>query len=123
MKIIAYLLPLVLIVPMSALAAGEGQLGTVSTFITNIVNFINRTLVPFIFALAFLVFLWGVFKTFILGGSDEGKQEEGKKLMMYAIAGFVIMVSLWGIVNLVAKGFGFTNEDITPLIPKTPDVH
>lgn len=122
MKIIAYLLPLVLIVPMTAFAqTNPGNLTPVTTFIRNIIDFINGTLVPFIFAIAFLVFLWGVFKTFILGGSDEGKQEEGKKLMMYAIAGFVIMVSLWGIVNLLANGLGFSGADIQkiPDAPKT----
>ncbi len=97
------------LLPLFAFAqTNAGNLTGVTTFIRNIINFMNGTLVPLIFAIAFLVFLWGMFKTFILGGSDEDKQKEGKQLMMYSIAGFVIMVSLWGIVNLVAQGFGFT---------------
>ncbi len=97
------------LLPLFAFAqTNAGNLSGVTTFIRNIINFMNGTLVPLIFAIAFLVFLWGMFKTFILGGSDEDKQKEGKQLMMYSIAGFVIMVSLWGIVNLVAQGFGFT---------------
>lgn len=107
MKFVAKVAPFLLFAPLIALGA-PGDLGTVKNFMTNILDFMNNTLVPFIFALAFLAFLWGMFKAFILGGSDEEKQSEGKQLMMYAIAGFVIMVSLWGIVNLVAKGFGFS---------------
>jgi len=103
-----------------AINSNAGNLTGVTNFISNLVRFINSTLVPAIFALAFLVFLWGVFQTFILGGSDEDKQKEGKQLMLYAIAGFVIMVSIWGIVNLVANGFGFTGQSINPSIPTTP---
>jgi hypothetical protein len=111
-KVLATLVLLALVAPMFAFAQAPGELGPVRTFLVNIVTFINGTLVPLVFALAFLVFIWGMFKTFILGGSDPGKQEEGKQLMLYAIVGFVIMVSLWGIVNLLADGFGFRREDV-----------
>lgn len=117
MKFLAKALPVLLLTPMIALGA-PGDLSTVSSFMTNIVRFMNGTLVPFIFALAFLVFLWGMFQTFILGGSDEEKQAKGKQLMMYSIVGFVLMVSLWGIVNLVADGFGFNTSTIR--IPDVP---
>lgn len=118
-KFLARIIPLALFVPMFAFAA-PGDLTEVSGFIQNILQFINGTLVPSIFAIAFLVFLWGMFTTFILGGDDEEKQKKGKQLMMYSIAGFVIMVSLWGIVNLVAKGFGFTGSDTIQNIPNLP---
>jgi len=125
MRTLSRILPLTVVfvlmalVPLFAFAQTAGNLTGVSNFFRNIINFMNGTLVPAIFALAFLVFLWGMFKTFILGGSDEDKQKEGKQLMMYAIAGFVIMVSLWGIVNLVAQGFGFQGKQIQD-IPNLP---
>jgi fumarate reductase subunit D len=118
MKILSRLLPLALFAPLFALAA-PGELVGVSNFLKNITAFMNNTLVPLIFAIAFLVFLWGMFKTFILGGHDEEKQSEGKALMMYAIAGFVLMVSLWGIVNLVANGFGLREQGLNQL-PNLP---
>jgi len=108
--------------PLLTFAQGNpGNLNNVSVFVANLIRFMNNTLVPAIFALAFLVFLWGVFTTFILGGSDEDKQKEGKQLMLYAIAGFVLMVSLWGIVNFVAQGFGFRDPTIQniPNLPTT----
>lgn len=115
MKIAFRLLPLAFFAPLFALA----QFGEINTFFGKIIQFMNGTLVPLVFALAFLVFLWGMFKTFILGGGDEDKQSEGKQLMMYAIAGFVVMVSLWGIVNLLAGGFGFSGKNIQD-IPNLP---
>ena len=122
MKKLLRLLPFASFAPLFALAqtTGPGNLNGVSEFLKNIIAFMNGTLVPGIFAIAFLVFLWGMFKTFILGGADEDKQEEGKHLMMYAIAGFVVMVSLWGIVNLVAQGFGFSGDQTIRNIPNLP---
>ena len=72
--------------------------------------FINGVLVPFIFAIAFLVFVWGIFKYFILGGGEQASRDEGKQFMLYGIAGFVIMVSVWGIVNLLSSGLGFNQS-------------
>lgn len=110
MKILSRLLPFTFLMPFLALAQGPGNLTGVATFLRNIVSFMNGVLVPAIFALAFLMFIWGMFKFFILGGHDTEKQEEGKSLMLYAIMGFVVMISLWGIVNLVASGFGFDGQ-------------
>lgn len=65
---------------------------------------VNGVLIPLVFAIAILALLWGILKAFIIGGGDEDKQKEGKQLIMYAIIGFVVMVALWGIVNLIATG-------------------
>lgn len=76
----------------------------------HILSFINQALIPAIFVIAFLVFIWGVFKFFILGGSQQEKRDEGKKLVVWSIIGFVVMLSVWGIVNLVASSLGFMGE-------------
>lgn len=110
MKFLSRLLPFTAFAP--ALALAQGELTEVSTFLGNIVEFINGVLVPLIFAIAFLVFIWGVFQYFIAGAGDEGKREDGKKLMLYGIIGFVVMVSVWGIVNLLAGGLGLNDETI-----------
>ena len=36
-----------------------------------IIGLINNVAVPIIFALAFLVFIWGIFQYFIQGGHEE----------------------------------------------------
>jgi len=105
------LIPFAGFAPMLAFAQ-QGEFTGLSDFFGNIVLFINDTLVPLVFAIAFLVFIWGVFKYFILGGDDEEKRKSGQQLMLYGIGGFVIMGSVWGIVNLLAGGFGFTDENI-----------
>jgi hypothetical protein len=92
--------------------AAPGDMASASSFIKNIIAFMNDTLVPAIFALGFLVFLWGMFQTFIFGGDDEEKQRKGKQIILYTVAGFVVMISLWGIVNLIAAGLGLTDGKI-----------
>ncbi len=116
MKLLARLAPFTLFAPMIALAQDATYF---TNFLGQVTGFIDAA-IPFVFALAFLVFIWGMFKAFILGGSDPEKQSEGKQLMLYAIVGFVIMVSLWGVVNLVTGIFGFDAQDQTIDIPDLP---
>ncbi|HEX5774574.1 MAG TPA: hypothetical protein VFY28_01280 [Candidatus Paceibacterota bacterium] len=87
-----------------------------SSFMLSIIQFINSVLVPFIFALAFIVFLWGVFQAFILGGANEEKRDEGKKFILWSLIAFFIMTSLWGIVNLFVGTFGFGGQG-APCVP------
>lgn len=113
MKILSRLLPLALFVPVIA-SAKVGEFKELKDFFTGLTNLMNDVLIPAIFALGFLVFIWGMYKTFILGGSDEEKQGEGRQLMMYAVIGFVVMVSLWGIVNLIANSLNMRDQTISP---------
>ena len=106
----------VALAPVVALA----QFGGINTFLNDISSFINNTLIPLVFAIALLVFLYGVFNYFILGGADDGKKEQGRGLMLYAIVGFVVMVSIFGIVNLIANGLGFSSDEEIQNIPNVP---
>ena len=118
MKFLARIIPLVLFVPFLAHAAGIST-AWLTTSLNTVKTFINGTLVPLVFALAFIAFIWGMFKAFILGGADEEKQSEGKQLMIYAIVGFAVMVGVWGLVNIVTNMFGLTGNE-TYNIPAVP---
>lgn len=105
---------------MPVLAFAQEDFGEINGFIGKISSFINSTLIPLLFGVALLVFLYGIFKYFILGGGDDGKREEGKQLMLYAIIGFVVMVSVFGIVNMIANGLGFSDDEKIENIPDVP---
>lgn len=81
----------------------------VTTLSTGIIGLINNVAVPLLFAVAFIVFIWGVFTYFIAGGADEEKRETGKSLMLWGIIGFFLMVSVWGLVNILRGSFSFNN--------------
>jgi hypothetical protein len=102
------------------LVFAQEDFGEINSFVGKISSFINSTLIPLLFGIALLVFLWGIFKYFILGGGDEEKREEGKQLMLYAIIGFVVMVSVFGIVNMIANGLGFSGDEKIENIPDVP---
>lgn len=105
---------MILLAPMVVMA----QFNEIDEFFGNISEFINDILIPLLFAVALLMFLWGVFKYFINDGDDD--REEGKKYMIWAIAAFVVMVSVFGIVNLIAGGLGFSDDEEIDNIPNVP---
>jgi hypothetical protein len=114
---------LVAFTPVFAFAAGNyGSFSDLTTLAQGFVTFINSTLVPLVFALAFLVFIWGVFRYFIQGGSDETARDAGKQLMLWGIIGFVVMISVWGIVNLISNGlFGTGSQKLdSTSLPQAP---
>lgn len=88
---------------------------------------IGAAIIPFIFALAFLFFLWGMVM-YIRGSDDVKKRQESKKFIYWGIIGLTVMVSVWGIVKIVNSTFGLGNTvpklqtDYlkTPDTPKTP---
>jgi len=110
MKRIIRLIPLLALTPIMVLA--QGELTEVTSFLDNIVKFISDTLTPLLFAVAFLVFLWGVVKYFIIGREGQNDKDDGRKYMMFGILAFVFMVSVWGIVNLISDGFGLDDDRI-----------
>ncbi len=71
-----------------------------------ILTLINDVFVPLLFAIAFLVFIFGVYKHFIQNGASGDEKNEGKKLILYGLIGFAVMVSVWGLVNIVTGTFG-----------------
>ncbi len=82
---------------------------------TSILGIINGVLIPIIFAIAFIVFLWGIFKYFIASGANPDERAKGKSLLMYGLIGFAIMLSLWGLVNIVVNTFNLGGVQHLPL--------
>ncbi|MCW9054666.1 MAG: hypothetical protein OQJ98_01630 [Candidatus Pacebacteria bacterium] len=62
---------------------------------------IINLLIPILISLAVLGFFWGVFQY----GFTEGKIEEGKKIMTFGVIAIFVMVSIWGILRVLAETF------------------
>lgn len=102
------------------LADGNTSAGPFGGLLFTIIGFINQVLIPFIFAIGFLVFVWGMFLYFVFGGANDESKKNGKSLMIWATIGFVMMIIFWGVVRLIAVSTGFELENISPLVPRTP---
>lgn len=93
----------VLVVSLMAPAAAFAAINNASLnyYKDAIVGTINTVLVPVLIAIAFIVFLWGVFKAYILHPDDEGERKNGHQLILWGVIGFVVILSVWGLVNIV----------------------
>ncbi len=72
-------------------------------FIANIL----KPLVPFLIGLAVVMFIYGVLILIFSEGGD--KKEDGKKYMLWGIVGIFVMVSVWGLVNILISTFSLDN--------------
>lgn len=77
-------------------------------------------LIPIFFAIALIVFIWGLVQ-FLLANGSEDKTEDGKRIMIWGIIALFVMASVWGLVNFLRGSFGFTGDKAgkieTPLVP------
>ncbi|MFN3692961.1 MAG: hypothetical protein ACK4SL_02570 [Candidatus Paceibacteria bacterium] len=104
--------------PASAAVLNGGDGGDIGGAMTAILAFISGYVIPFILAIGFLMFVWGMFNYFIRGGANEEAKENGRSLIMYAIAGYVVILAFWGIVNILSNGLGLEDSlDTTPEVP------
>jgi hypothetical protein len=90
--------------------ACDNDFGTMNNItLTDIMDYggciIAKSIIPLLMALAMMVFVYGVVKYVIAGdGSDD--REEGRWFMIYGILGLFAMVSVWGLVILLANTVG-----------------
>ena len=103
--------------PMLVFAQGDTDLGNIEGFVDSIGELIN-TLIPIVFALALLFFLWGLARYIFAAGNEEAK-ESGKRIMIWGIIALFIMASVWGIVAFLQDLFGVTETTID--IPQSPN--
>lgn len=81
----------------------SGSLGCVGI---TVLYLINSVLIPVLFAIAFLVLLYGIAQAYIFSRGDEERIKQGHQIILWGIIAFVVMISVWGLVNIVANTFG-----------------
>ena len=117
---ILLLLPVVTFAEKTGLTANDSG-GPLGKLITNVLGFINNIIIPAILGLGFLMFVWGIYQYLIAGGASDEAQKSGKKLMLWATLGFVIIIIFWGVVNIFANTTGLQNEKLKH-VPNLPDL-
>ena len=104
------------VLPFVTFAQGGVNTSVIKQYSDAIIGVINVVLVPVLVAIAFIVFLWGVYKYYILNADNEAERAKGHQFMLWGIIGFVIIMSVWAIVNFVMSIFGLTSTQ-SPTIP------
>jgi uncharacterized membrane protein YjfL (UPF0719 family) len=59
----------------------------------------DKGIIPMLYALAFLFFLFGIARLFFAEGEES--REKGKKFALWGVVGFVVLFSVWGLVKLL----------------------
>lgn len=77
---------------------------TYSGFVNEILTIINIVIAALL-AFTFVYFIWKMIDSWILSAGDETKRADGKKYALAAIVAFVLMISTWGIVNMIRASF------------------
>ena len=78
-------------------------------FLTNVTNEIINPLIGFMFALAVVIFLYGVLQ-FLMNAESEEAKTTGKQHMIWGIIGIAIMMSVWTILSVVSNTVGTDDE-------------
>lgn len=116
MKKFSYIAAIGAVFPMGAAAASISNLDNIFTFIKNTLN----TILPLIIALAVVYFIWGIFR-FVMAGDEEAKAAAKDKII-YGVIGLFVMVSVWGLVNILVNTFGLTNTTPTNITGQLPNI-
>ena len=114
LKVLSASLFATLLIPSLAAAQGFNDFDDAISTITNWLN----DLIPLLIGIAVIVFLWGVVK-YVIAGSDSTKRKEGGALMAYGILAIFVMVSVWGLVNILVDTLDL-NTNIPTDLPQVP---
>ena len=93
--------------PALAFAATSQTFGGV---ITDIIGYLNQVLF-LLMALAVLMFVWYIIQYFIKPNEDRAGARD---YVLYSIIGFFVILSMWGIVNILNNTFGVDNASNKP---------
>ncbi len=79
----------------------------ITEFLSKINQFILNPLILLAFAVASIVFFWGVLQ-FISSETSDENREKGKKKIFWGLFGMFIMFSAYGLIRLIMGTFGIT---------------
>ena len=83
---------------------------TLFGILSTIAGLINLA-TPIVVALALLYFFWGL-ATYILNAGNEDKKKSGRDIMIWGLIALFVMVSVWGIINVVRDTFQLNDTNI-----------
>ncbi len=117
MKKIAKILPFAgVVLPGLALAQSAVQFGWLTSLV-NAISGLIALLLPVVIAIGLLLFIWGLVQ-YIASSGDEAAKDEGKRKMIWGIIALFVIVSVWGLVNLLQEVTGVgTGAVTTPPLP------
>ena len=91
--------------------------GNIQQFLGFLTCLIDNSIIPFIFALAVLAFIWGALNYFLLSGGEEEKRSKGKQFMIWGIIALTVMMCVWGLVGILGGTFSISTSALPHVTP------
>ena len=108
----------------ASLAPAAVQAQTVNlSYVDNIFSGLKTVLaaaIPVLVALALALFIWGLV-VFIANSGSDNKRDEGKSRMVWGVIALFVIVSVWGIVEILQDLTGADGNVGTITAPGVPD--
>ena len=111
----AYALPIVALAQQQVRPPNFTYVGQWMNGITDTIGLLT----PIIFAIAILYFFWGLAK-FIMAAGDEEARAQGKKVMIWGVVALFVMVSVYGLVQILGNIAGI-NQGGNINLPRIPN--
>lgn len=87
----------------------------------NIIDFIHKVnaailnpILKLLFLVALLYFMWGVFG-YVKNGDSDSDRETGRRHMIWGVFGMFIMISVYGIINIILGTVGIDGSTQTEI--------
>ncbi len=84
---------------------------SIDKLLQSIDEVIINPLIYLLFAVALIVFLWGVVEFVINSESAEGRTK-GRDHILWGLVGMFIMVSAFGIITIIVRTFGIDHSAV-----------
>lgn len=94
---------LAIVLPQVTFAASIGNFGDMVNYFLSIFNLV----IPAIFGLTLIVFIWGLVKGWIINSGTEAGAEQGRQMAIAGIIGLIVMTGMWGIIALAQSVIKF----------------
>lgn len=102
------------------LAAAQANTGfrNVNSAIESVTQIVNN-LIPLLIGIAILFFIWGLVKYVLQADNDEARKS-ARSYMIFSVIAFFVMISIWGLVNVLVDTFGLDTQDRPQILPGVP---
>jgi hypothetical protein len=83
---------------------------TIAPFLKQVSDIILNPLITLVFAIALLVFVFGIFQ-FISRETSDKAREQGKAKILFGLVGMLIMFSAYGLIHAIVSTIPGANGD------------
>lgn len=95
-------------------AVTAGDVTSVTSAVSTIEVYLNLG-VQLMVAAAVVWVIWNAFN-FVLSAGDEEKRATSRSGIIYGVIGIVVMLSVWGLINLVLSSTGVSTQKGTNIV-------